>query len=71
MVLKLIRDCFRDRACRLGSISIDLLLQIEPSRQKVNIVTSNCKNLSCSMKQIDQYRGGLAHSGAGLCLQAA
>jgi hypothetical protein len=35
------RDCLRERACRLGSISINLLLQVEPERQVVSIVTSN------------------------------
>jgi hypothetical protein len=37
---------FRDRVCRLGSVSIDLLLQIEPRRQVVNIVTGNLKGVN-------------------------
>jgi hypothetical protein len=41
MVLKHTRDCFKDRAYRLGLLSIDLLLQIEPRREVVNVVNRN------------------------------
>ncbi|KAJ3622600.1 hypothetical protein Zmor_004466 [Zophobas morio] len=54
MVLKLIRDCFRDRACRLGSISIDLLLQIEPSRQKREILNNQITGKNKTAREKDE-----------------
>jgi hypothetical protein len=55
MVLKRTRDFFRERACRLGPISIDLLLQIEPRRQVVNMVTSNLKGVKDLFPTISLY----------------